>query len=500
MKKRLGIAARVAVLLLLLLAIVLYLTDVLKLKWKYPCYESVVPVEFYELDKDSVEVCAIGSSQVVYGISGMELYGQYGISSYSLGSALQPMEASYTWLQEVRKTQDIRLVLMDISMLYESSDEARYRQAYDNMRMSWNKLQAVYRHCTTSEDADPLISYIFPIIKYHNRWTGLTEDDFTMDSQDHPVFRGNYAYALSEAQDIDAVAYDNDAYEPELTMRADQLEWFEKIVEYCDAEGLELLLIKTPKSSWSLTKHEQMAAYAEEHGLDFIDFSSQQMISLLGLDLTVDFRDEDHLNIVGAKKLSTWLGAYMKEHYDLTDFREVEGYDDMGYERYCERLEDSKVQLATDPAEYFSYIDNDRYETVVQLTAGPTTFATAELAQAFLDAGSSIDLTQTRGIRYVAWFRGGECVYEQVGEEAFEYADRFSDTYGFRLFTNFDTDTKAKMRVNYETQNYSRRGLNVLVYDTENHTVVDKTTFYNDTATGTMGVCKDNDSYNTRLD
>lgn len=499
MKKRLGMAGRVAALLLILLVIVVYLTDVLKLKWKYPCYESVVPVEFYELDKNSVEVCVLGSSQVVYGISGMELYGQYGISAYSLGTALQPMEASYAWLKEAHKTQDLRLVVLDISMLYEMSDEARYRQAYDNMRMSWGKLKTVWQHCSVDrETADPFISYIFPIIKYHNRWEGLTEDDFTMNSQDHPVFRGNYAYALNEAVDINEIAYDNDAYDPNLTMQENQLAWFEKIVEYCDREGIELLLIKTPKSNWSITKHEQMTAYAQEHGLDFIEFSSQEMINTLGLDLAVDFRDPDHLNIVGAKKLSTWLGAYLKEHYDLTDFREVEGYDDMNYERYCERFEDSKVQLATNPAEYFRYIDNDRYETVVQLTAGPTTFATPELAQAFMEAGSSIDLTQTKGIRYVAWFRGGKCIYEQTGEEAFEYAERFSDTYGFRLFTNFDPDAKARMRVNYETQSYTNRGLNVLVYDTKNHTVVDKTTFYNNA--GTLGVWKDNNSYNTRLD
>lgn len=81
-KKRI---AKAVILPLILLLCVIYLSDILQMKWKYPCYESVVPEQFYDMEKNSIEVCVLGSSQVVYGISGMELYGEYGISAFSLG-------------------------------------------------------------------------------------------------------------------------------------------------------------------------------------------------------------------------------------------------------------------------------------------------------------------------------------------------------------------------------------------------------------------------------
>lgn len=495
-KKRI---AKVAGLLLILFLCVMYLTDILAMKWKYPCYESVVPEKFYELEEDSIEVCVLGSSQVVYGISGMELYGEYGISSYSLGTALQPIHASYTWLQECKKTQDIKLLIFDVSMLFENSDEARYRQAYDNMKLSPTMLKAVWEHCQESETADPFISYIFKIIKYHNRWSELEENDFTMDDQEHPIFRGNYAYALADPVNFDKIAIDNDGYDPTLTMKEDQLKYFEKMLAYCEEEGIQVLLIKTPKSSWSLTRHMLVEEYAEEHDLDFIEFSNSEMMETLGLDAATDFRDGDHLNLLGAKKLSKWLGAYLKENYELTDFRKVEDYDDQGYKRYLQRMEDSKVQLASNVAEYFEYLNNQRYEVVLQVSGDPSGYYTEELAAVMKAAGLTTDLNELNGQTYSAWLKAGEVKYEGTSPENMEYTERFSDGIGFRTFSNYDSTAVCRMRVNYKNEVFTNRGLNILVYDVENHEVIDKSTIYYDTLTGTPAILKNNEQYNTRL-
>lgn len=487
---------KVIVLILLVGICVAGLSGVLIEKWKYPCYESVIPSEFYEVEKNTIEVCVLGSSQVVYGISGMELYGDYGISAYSLGTALQPLSASYAWLQECRKYQDIKLVLLDTSMLYETSDEARYRQAYDNMKLSPNKLRAVWEHCRKSETADPFISYVLNIIKYHTRWTEISEDDFTLTDQDTPIFRGNYAYALSEQVNLDSVAYDKDTYDETLAMYEDSLYYFEKIISYCQENDIALLLFKTPKSSWSLTKHIQTEEYAKEHGLDFIDLSSLEMIQTLGLDTSVDFRDKDHLNIRGANKLSKWLGAYLKEHYELTDFREAEGYDDMNYDRYCDRVEDIDVQLCMDPMDYFNHLDNERYEVLIQLSASADGFMTEELARAICGAGIKSDLTQAGQQRFIAWLKQGECQYESYFEEDADYASKFSDGIGFHVFSQIKADSKTSMlRLNYESRVFSATGLNILVYDNENQTVVDMSTICYDPLSQSLKLVKDNNSY-----
>ena len=44
----------------------------------------------------------------------------------------------------------------------------------------------------------------------------------------------------------------------------------------------------------------------------------------MGLDMTTDTYDAGmHLNIYGAEKLSVYFGKYLKENYDLTDYRTV---------------------------------------------------------------------------------------------------------------------------------------------------------------------------------
>lgn len=494
-KKRI---AKAVSLLLILFLCVMYLSEILEMKWKYPCYESIIPGQFYEVEENTVEVCVLGSSQVVYGISGMELYGEYGISAYSLGTALQPIQASYTWLQEADKKHDLKLLVFDVSMLFENSDEARYRQAFDNMKMSPLKLKAVWEHCKESETADPFISYVFNIIKYHNRWDSLDINDFQIKEQEHPIFRGNFAYALTEPLNVSKMAIDSDAIDPNVMVFEDQFKYFEKILAYCDDNNIEVLLIKTPKMSWNGSKNVVVQKYAEEHDLPFIEFNTMEMLTELGLDGAKDFRDGDHLNLLGARKLSNWLGAYIKENYELTDFRKVDGYDDLGYARYLQRIEDSKIQLADNVVDYFEYLNNSRYEAVIQVTGNPDQFNTEELSAVMKNAGLTVNLDELNKQTYSAWLKGGKMHHEEFSDINLEYTDRFADGIGFRTFSNYDTTT-CRMRVNYANQVFSQRGLNILVYDTENHEVIDKCSIYYDVLTDSTGLVHNNEQYNTRL-
>ena len=44
-----------------------------------------------------------------------------------------------------------------------------------------------------------------------------------------------------------------------------------------------------------------------------------------GISAEPAFCDPHHLNVSGATKMADYLGAYLKENYDLTDWREVPG-------------------------------------------------------------------------------------------------------------------------------------------------------------------------------
>ena len=68
--------------------------------------------------------------------------------------------------------------------------------------------------------------------------------------------------------------------------------------------------------------NDAMQEYAEVNGCAFIDLCKNY--KEVGLDGKTDFSDTGHLNSSGAKKVSDYIGEYLSENYDLTDFRLVD--------------------------------------------------------------------------------------------------------------------------------------------------------------------------------
>ena len=472
--------------LLLLLLSVTILTGILSSKWKKPCYDTRVQKEFYELEKDTIEVCLLGSSQVVYGVSCMNLMEEYGISAYSLGSTKQPLIASLAWLQECRKTQDISTVILDTSMLFEDTEEARYHVAFDNMKLSRNKIQAIYEHCKMRDNADPFMSYFIKIIKYHSRWSELTEDDFTYDAQDMPVFRGNVISSSTKKMDLYDIAYDHDKYNENLRMQEYQQLYFEKLVQYCKEEGLNLVLIKTPKNNWSITKHILVEEYAQENDLPFLDFSSEAMMSEIGLDINTDFLDGEHLNLFGARKLTTYLGEYLKEHYNLTDYREIDGYVNPGYDRYLEYVKDCELQVCSDIPDYFQAMKDDRYEIILQITSNLSGKYDSEQKEVLTGLGIRSYLNNLGNLRFTACIHNGENLYENVAENDITYQGSFSDGTQYLLTSSPSKNVKASVQVDHKNYTFSQKGLNILVYDSIHGCIVDRASIYEDTENGQL--------------
>lgn len=456
-------------------------------KFKGPCFETVAQHEFYEQEKDSIDVLFLGSSQISEGIAVPYLYDEYGISGYTIGSSSQPLQVAYMWLKEVRKTQDIEVAVLDVSRLYQTSPTEWYHKALDNMKFSIDKARDLWDYCSNQEEADPFMSFILPVYKYHSRWAELTEEDFNIQKQDHNCYRGFFIRKNRMVMDPDVMAYDNDTPNPDTRMIDYQFKYLEKIVQYCKENNQKLLLIKTPKYDWTITKHEQVQEYADANGLTFLDFSSRALIESVGFDMSTDMGDEEHLNVIGAQRLTSWLGKYLKEQYDLTDYRGTEHGELLAeeYER-CERYAAlCRADILDDVEGYFETINRDRYDVLIQLTAPDAGLHTAEMTQLMQSLGLTVDMQALNGHRYLAWIKNGEVKYEGTAASAFEFADKFANGKGFRMYGDFDTTPTTKMRINFQDVVFNKRGLNILVYDSQADRIMSSYTVYTDAASGT---------------
>lgn len=432
-------------------------------KWTDANKETYTTKEFYALEENSIEVFIVGSSQIVTGVSSMAMYENYGISAFGLGTGNAPMAGNYHWLKECQKTQDISLVAIEVSMLYEPTKQFLFRRAFDPMKLSLNKLEAVNEQSRVY-DGDGVLSYVFPMIKYHNRWKELTEEDFVLHEQDSLVYRGNVMKSGVKPVPYEKVIIDNDAPR-NIDMEADQLEYFEKILSYCKENGWDVVLFKTPKTSWSLSKSEGVSALAEQYDVPFLDFNYDKLMKEIKFDPMRDLRDADHPNLRGAEKISDYLGKYLKENYDLKDYRQ-DGTEPVNMELYYEDQEDCYLKMSTEPVEYLENLGNDRYGVIVQLTGDISESWNSAVQKEFAGLGFKTDISTLSGRNYIGVIERGNCVFEESLDGPLEYSGSFDGRIEYTAWSDimYEVDD-VKMKVDGEEEFFEEKGMNILVYD-----------------------------------
>ena len=105
------------------------------------------------------------------------------------------------------------------------------------------------------------------------------------------------------------------------------MEYLDKMKELCQANGAELILIKSPTNSWGYWWYDQwddqIVEYASENGLAYYNFIEQT--DEIGIDYTMDTYDEGvHLNVYGAEKMTEYFGRILAERHGLADIEHSE--------------------------------------------------------------------------------------------------------------------------------------------------------------------------------
>lgn len=277
---------------------------------------------FYAEQKNDIDVIVVGSSNSFCTVNPLVLYEEYGIAAYDFGSSSQPMNISELYIKEALKTQKPKVVALEINMMagdsINSKNEAGLRWGYTDIPLSIDKLKCIYQS-VGKLDAE-YFSYVFPVFRYHNRWKELSKTDYTYFYKD----KTNYTKGYLETQSVteQAVNLSDYEYEGEAWIGDANVVCLDRIVQLCDRNNVKLLLFKSPKENWHRYETEAVRKLAEERGLQFVDYNELYHDGELELDTTADFRDGDHLNDFGAKKVTSHFGAYLKENYELPDRRE----------------------------------------------------------------------------------------------------------------------------------------------------------------------------------
>ena len=105
------------------------------------------------------------------------------------------------------------------------------------------------------------------------------------------------------------------------TLYPDTLEYFEKIVQLCKENNVELIVVSVPSpKNWSDARHDTIQELCKQYDVTYYDLN--KLDNVLALDWTTDTLDRgDHLNMNGSKKVNAYFGKILKEKYHIPDHR-----------------------------------------------------------------------------------------------------------------------------------------------------------------------------------
>lgn len=308
--------------------ILMLLQALLVPKYMKRSQEGALIGEYYD-NAGGNDVIFIGDCEVYENFSPITLWEEYGITSYIRGSPQQTIWQSYYLMEETFRYETPKVMVFNVlSMKYDTPEstgsqtkrEAYNRMTLDTMRWSSSKWKAILASMTEEEKQwESMLTYLLPILRYHDRWSQLTEEDFTYWFRRQQVSHNGYLMQTGIAP------YTAPYSEPPLgdySFGENSWYYLEKMVELCEKHGTRLVLIKAPSQYpvWWEQWDIQIREFAEKNNLLYINMLEYQ--DEIGIDWNTDTYDTGlHLNVFGAEKASFWLGNILVKSFDIPDRR-----------------------------------------------------------------------------------------------------------------------------------------------------------------------------------
>jgi hypothetical protein len=338
----------------LVVAVLAFLQRLLVPKYAVTAPEGAMVAEYYPEVKDH-DVIFIGDCELYENISPMVLWEQYGINSYIRGSAQQLIWQSYYLAEETFSYETPKVVVFSVlSMKYGTPQREAYnRMTLDRMRWSPYKADAIWASMTQEEH---FIEYVFPLLRYHSRWSELTWEDIRYFWKGKKITHNGY-YMRLDVRPAAFIPPGKHLEDYSFSFRA--WDYLERLRILCQEKGVMLVLVKAPSlyPYWYEEWDDQINAYARRYGLKY--YNLLDAAEEIGLDYSKDTYDGGlHLNLYGAEKLSVYLGNLLAEDCGLLSRRGEEALE----QRWAEKRKRYQEEILQQTKQY--ELEESKNETV----------------------------------------------------------------------------------------------------------------------------------------
>lgn len=287
-------------------------------KFQTELLEGGLIADYYQEDTKDHDVLFVGDCEVYEDFSPITLWEKYGITSYIRGSAQQLIWQSYYLLEDTLRYEKPDVVIFNVlSMKYgEPQHEPYNRMSLDAMPLSLTKLRAIRASMLDDEE---WFSYIFPLLRYHSRWSELGAEDFQYLFTRRPVSHNGYLMRV-DVKPVTTIPTGKPLADYQFSENS--YAYLDKMTALCKANDIDLILVKSPSiyPYWYEEWDEQIVEYAAENDLLYVntlDYTEE-----IGIDYNTDTYDAGlHMNLSGAEKMSDYFGRILAEDYGLEDRR-----------------------------------------------------------------------------------------------------------------------------------------------------------------------------------
>lgn len=432
---------------------------------------------FYEQDKNSIDVIFVGSSTIYENINTGVLWESHGLSAFDLAASMQPMWNSYYYIKECFKTQNPKLVVLDMNAVRTDApvgDEAKNLTAMSTaikntygMKPSIDKIKAI----KVSADEIYWDDLFLAFPTFHTRYEELTREDY-LPYKDNEYFKYWKGFGLTSSY----TPFDKptDFTTDKIGNISEKTEYYlRKIIDLCKENGVQLLLIKTPYkiSLQDQAKYNRVKQIADEEQTPFVNFN--EYYDDIGVDFSIDFSDSVHMSYIGSERFTKYLGQYITQHYELPDHRgdmQYETWDIMA--QFCTKQKNNAIiQQTEDLTEYIKTICSSDYTVVYNLLGE---FSATEEYDVLREALSYANIdTESISSGYTQVNIGNETA-------SVSYGDTWRVETAYNCWLVQDYGTRVTFKGN--EINLFEDGLNIVVYDPLTKTIVDSCHFKTDNA------------------
>lgn len=320
---------------ILLIIVVVSLYQVL-VEFVYRPYHEVViqqNIERKEMD-GTIETLLCGTSTAQRGFDPEVIDKELETVSFNIGTSLQPLDGAYHIIKDMAESNPVETVFLTMapdSMMRDVVATKYKAYVYDRLSGAGSKARYLMDACDVAEW--PYITMYsvrvedyFDVKTIGENITTKKQTDYDSGIYCNKFYRGQGLMTLNKKykskEEVKPVrSFDRN------TMVDKNVEYLDKIVEYCKNNKIEIIFIYAPLTEDELKSyidfnqvHEYYEALAKDYGVEFWDFNYyRDMENLFTNNM---FQDRKHLNVKGAKLFSEELSNVYNAYHNGEDMSE----------------------------------------------------------------------------------------------------------------------------------------------------------------------------------